>query len=295
MNPNEKRPSPSEAHRSHYKRSSISKSPEDAHQKRLALDHQLRKQHREQLVTAKRFRKVDAVAITGDEEEPEYDLSQQELEKIRHKLKNADHEIRIRGLKQLNIYLVDPPATVKEFVIKGDCVDVLMQFISGTDPEEQLQATWCITNLAGGPAEICEKVLPTVPYLISYLDGQNTALQDQAAWAIGNIAAEADNFREQLRANGALLPLSRLLNSADKRLVQTVCFALSNLARGPNARINEYFTSGIATQLLRHLATDDMCEIVSELCWVLTYLTCGDHTFSTALLNDGLAALLVSF
>lgn len=38
-----------------------------------------------------------------------------------------------------------------------------------------------------------------------------------------------------------------------------------------------------------------MNEVVSEICWVLTYLTCGNETFSTELLKEGLALLLVSF
>lgn len=67
MNPNEKRSNPSEAHRSQYKRNSLPKTPEDARQKRLALEQQLRKKHREQLITTKRFRTFDAATISGDD------------------------------------------------------------------------------------------------------------------------------------------------------------------------------------------------------------------------------------
>ena len=67
MDPNEQHSNPSEAHRSQYKHTSIPKSAEDARRKRLALEQQLRKKHREQLITAKRFRTLDAATISGDE------------------------------------------------------------------------------------------------------------------------------------------------------------------------------------------------------------------------------------
>ncbi|RUS23322.1 hypothetical protein BC937DRAFT_87911 [Endogone sp. FLAS-F59071] len=146
MNPNEKRSNPSESHRSQYKRNSLSRTSDDARQKRLTLEQQLRKKHREQLITTKRFRTFDAATISGDEGEPEYDLSQQEVEKLCKDLKNVDYEVRVQTLKQLAEYLIDPPDTLKDFVMKGDCVEIFLQFLSGTDPEEQLHTTWCITS-----------------------------------------------------------------------------------------------------------------------------------------------------
>lgn len=52
----EKRKSISELHRSRYKRNSISKNAEESRRRRLAIDQALRRKHREQLITAKRFR-----------------------------------------------------------------------------------------------------------------------------------------------------------------------------------------------------------------------------------------------
>ena len=52
----EKRKSISELHRSRYKRNSISKTNEESRRRRVAIDQALRRKHREQLITAKRFR-----------------------------------------------------------------------------------------------------------------------------------------------------------------------------------------------------------------------------------------------
>lgn len=43
-------------HRHLYKRTSISGSPDDIRQRRIAINETLRKKHREQLITAKRYR-----------------------------------------------------------------------------------------------------------------------------------------------------------------------------------------------------------------------------------------------
>jgi hypothetical protein len=45
-------------HRALYKRTSISRSPEELIKRRVAINESLRKKHREQLITAKRFRNL---------------------------------------------------------------------------------------------------------------------------------------------------------------------------------------------------------------------------------------------
>lgn len=45
-------------HRALYKRTSISRKPEELMKRRMAIDEALRKKHREQLITAKRFRNL---------------------------------------------------------------------------------------------------------------------------------------------------------------------------------------------------------------------------------------------
>src|SRR5438046_10733382 len=49
-------PSPTAVHKAKYKRNSLHRNPEEARQRRIELDAQVRKRHREQLITAKRFK-----------------------------------------------------------------------------------------------------------------------------------------------------------------------------------------------------------------------------------------------
>lgn len=60
-------------HRSLYKRTSISRSPEELVKRRVAINESLRKKHREQLITAKRFRNLTRHEEfeSAGEEEPE--------------------------------------------------------------------------------------------------------------------------------------------------------------------------------------------------------------------------------
>ncbi|CAG8829569.1 32097_t:CDS:2, partial [Racocetra persica] len=194
---------------------------------------------------------------------------------------DSDRESRLSSLKDLCTYLADPPDTLNHFV----------KFLSGTDPDEQLQATWCITNIAAGSKEFCQKAFAAIPHLVAFLHGDNVSLQDQAAWAIGNLAAEAPECRDLLRANEVLLPLIELLNSKNVNLVQTI--ALSNLARGPNANLDEFFSAGITQHLLFYLEAEEMNEVVSEISWVLTYLTSSeDDKYTQLLLKEGIVPLL---
>ncbi|CAG8677657.1 11355_t:CDS:10 [Funneliformis caledonium] len=286
-------PSPVEAHKAKYKRNSLPRNAEEARQRRIELDAQARRKHRDQLITTKRF-KHNLEEYKDDDAEPEYNLSQKDIEKLKSGLNNVNRDARLSSLQDLSKYLVDPSDILRQFVIEGDCIEILIKFLSSIDPAEQLQATWCITNIAAGPKEFVQKASLAIPYLIPFLERENIPLQDQAAWAIGNIAIESSECRELLRKNGVLVPLIKLLDSKDVNLIQTACFALSNLARGPNANLHEFFAAGINNRLIQHLETDESFEVVSEVSWVLTYITSDDDNKYTAqLLNEGIAPLLV--
>ncbi|KAI8577108.1 hypothetical protein K450DRAFT_253707 [Umbelopsis ramanniana AG] len=294
----EKRKSISELHRSRYKRNSISKTNEESRRRRLAIDQALRRKHREQLITAKRFRHLtqkEEYESAGEDDGDypvNYELNTHDISKLEEELKSSSHEVRLDAVKFLGRALFDPSKAVHDFVVDGDCVNLLTQLLTAGDPDEQLQAVVGITNIAAGSYEFCIKATSTIPYLVSYLKESNVALQDHSAWALGNMAVESDEIRSMLRKNGVLQPLVNLLDSSDSNLVQTACFALSNLARGPNAHLEEFFQAGISPKLASHLINNTP-DTVTEICWVLSYLTAGSDQFIGQLLNEGIAPLLV--
>lgn len=65
-------------HRSLYKRTSISRTPDELHKRRVAIDESLRKKHREQLITAKRFRNLtrNEEYESAGEEQPDFEKNE---------------------------------------------------------------------------------------------------------------------------------------------------------------------------------------------------------------------------
>ncbi|KAJ1813387.1 hypothetical protein LPJ56_005181 [Coemansia sp. RSA 2599] len=101
-------------------------------------------------------------------------------------------------------------------------------------------------------------------------------LKDQAAWTLGDLASEGPGIREQLHANGALKPLVELANTDDRALLQTACFALSNMARKPSSYFDEMFElqlPQIVARQMSRLQKDTGC--MKELSWVCAYLAAG--------------------
>ncbi|KAF9975589.1 hypothetical protein BGZ73_000705 [Actinomortierella ambigua] len=305
-----------------YKANPLPKTSKEVHEQRVSKDAQLRKERREALVASKRFKRSaaasDTPAETGTTEategdgEAEITLDQVNEVKALLKVSSAHHvgwepysrkqEDKVTALKRLSDYLstdhssgpVVAYATSAEFKDVLETDKITLGILAGTDAEQQLLATWVITNMAASSSALCEAAMTTTPHLIGFLDSQNVALVDQSAWALGNMAAEGPAFSERLRANGVLPPLIKLLDSKDLNLVQTACFALSNLARGQGTANEDLLKAGLVPPLLRHLRVDTEPVVISEAAWVIVYLTSGPENLITHLLEHRLIPLLVA-
>lgn len=111
-----------------------------------------------------------------------------------------------------------------------------------------------------------------------------------AAEDLGDMNDEDDKVRAKIRDNGAIKPLVRMLDSQDVRLIQSACFALANLARGEEAQLQEFFTTGLTDKLLKHLSNHDTA---TEICWVISYLTAGSEKFRQEVMEKGFGPPLV--
>ncbi|KAJ1959298.1 hypothetical protein IWQ62_004667, partial [Dispira parvispora] len=260
--------------RSLYKANGLPKTTKEARAQRIATDAQVRRRQRQQLILGKRFRALlEDAEESGTESESE--VTPHDLYQLKQDLNRPDDQPEcLRALKWLSSQLVSPSGLLQDYVLTGDCVPLLLKHIHSDNASVQLQAMWCVTNVAAGSQALCRKIMDSVPYLVAFLTSLNDDLADQAAWAIGNIAAEGPEFREQLVAHGAVEPLVELLRpSSSSQLVQTVCFALSNLARGPSAPLERMFEADIDARLLKYLTRHESRDVTSEVFWVLAYLT----------------------
>ncbi|KAG0221425.1 armadillo-type protein [Mortierella sp. GBAus27b] len=283
-------------HRVLYKPNPLAHSAKEGVTRRVKEDAQLRKQRREELVSAKRFKrsKETEEAQSGDDK---VELGEDQLGSVQALLKSGKKGDKVKAFKTLSDYLTtySDSRALQTMVSSQDFLTMIDSILTGTDAEEQLLAATVVTNMAaGGSKELCEAALNTAPHLIQFLDSQNVALVDQAAWALGNIAAEGPQFRDRLKNNGVLPPLIKLLESKDMNLVKTSCFALSNLARGENANHEALVKAGMIPPLLHHLRVDTEPAVISEAAWVVVYLTSGPDNASIQLLEHKLIPLLVA-
>ena len=68
------------------------------------------------------------------------------------------------------------------------------------EPHLQVEATWCITNMASGTTEQTSSLVEkgVIPILVAQLKTQNVTLIEQAIWGVGNIAGDCAVFRDKL-------------------------------------------------------------------------------------------------
>ena len=118
-----------------------------------------------------------------------------------------------------------------QHAIDAGAIETLLAVLQGTCVDSQLEAAWCVTNIAAGSSAHTEAALATAPCLVQLLRSSSPAVQEQCAWALGNMAGDNPDFRDRIRANGAALPTAQLLQSASPNVSCTAAWALSTRPR----------------------------------------------------------------
>ncbi|KAL8576063.1 hypothetical protein ACOMHN_001413 [Nucella lapillus] len=151
----------------------------------------------------------------------------------------------------------------------------LVGLLTGNRIELQEQVAWCMTNVATGrPEQVLALAKAAAPYCIAYISGSSPVMQDQCAWVLANIAGENVECRTLLHSMGCLTPLINLLESSTPACVKSAAFAISNLIGEVHSICNDAVKAGLLPVMLRLLQkTDTTNDVLSELAWVVTYLT----------------------
>eukprot|EP00252_Welwitschia_mirabilis_P027722 TRINITY_DN9595_c0_g1_i1.p1 TRINITY_DN9595_c0_g1~~TRINITY_DN9595_c0_g1_i1.p1 ORF type:complete len:550 (-),score=123.98 TRINITY_DN9595_c0_g1_i1:368-2017(-) len=199
----------------------------------------------------------------------------------------------LRSLRRLLSRTSSPPIDI---AVQSGVVPILVQCLSfGSSDEQLLEASWCLTNIATGEIEHTRALLPALPFLIAYLGEKSSIpVAEQCAWALGNVAGEGEEFRDILLAQGALLPLARLMLSNKSSTAKTAAWALSNLIKGPNpkAAIELIKMNNIPDAIVRHMNKGDE-DLATEASWVVVYLTALADMYSRLLIDAGLLSPLL--
>jgi hypothetical protein len=114
-------------------------------------------------------------------------------------------------------------------------------------------------------------------------------MKEQVCWSIGNIAADSDEYREVLVANGCVVPLIKYLHksieTSSSSSAQTAAWALSNLARGTVQ--GSVFINTDAMSFIMKLLNCGDTQVVTEICWFFAFFLAKEEEAVNYVLNLG--------
>jgi importin subunit alpha-6/7 len=200
----------------------------------------------------------------------------------------ADATSKLRILLSLER---DPP--IQLVVQSPGLVQRLVQFLGCvSNPQLQLEAAWCLTNIASGSSEETAAIVKegAISNFIALLDTTTfDEIKEQVIWGLGNIAGNNVEFRDLVLHAGALGPLCRQINDSSKlTTLRNAAWALSNLCRGkpiPPLPV----TREILTWLCKLVYHDQDEEIMTESMWAFSYLTDAGEEVVDEVLRCGVA------
>jgi importin subunit alpha-6/7 len=117
---------------------------------------------------------------------------------------------------------------------------------------------------------------------------------EQAIWGLGNIAGDSHKVRDMVINQGAITPISDILDKAPAgtSFVRNASWTLSNLCRGrPGPAFNR--VARAVPTLAKILIENDLDDILIDVCWALSYLSDGGEERIPIIMSTGVMPRLV--
>ncbi|XP_046840163.1 importin subunit alpha-9-like isoform X2 [Xenia sp. Carnegie-2017] len=183
---------------------------------------------------------------------------------------------RLEILRKLKNIFAQGDTVSDAFLSQNGAIEVLVKHLTGKEVQLQVEAAWCLTNLAASTHKHAVQIAKICgAYLITYLQSSNVILQDLCAWTVGNLAGDCEECRCIMIDQGAVHSLVKLLKSTFHNVVHSAVFALNNLTRGNNKNVFDemirYNTGHILLGLVKNCARSD--EVLVELATLVMYFT----------------------
>jgi importin subunit alpha-1 len=192
-----------------------------------------------------------------------------------------------RGFRRLLSLQKDPPITE---VVETGVVPIFVSFLQHDRmPDLQFEAAWALTNVASGTSTHTRSVTDAgaIPVFVRLLQSINENVKEQAVWALGNIAGDSVSCRDAVLAANAMAPLLSVLETTGtnkQSLLRNATWTLSNFCRGKPAPDLDLIAPALPTMARLVLCQDS--EVLSDVCWAMSYLSDGDERRIDALLRN---------
>ncbi len=168
-----------------------------------------------------------------------------------------------------------------EACLQAGVVNVLRTALDSWPESCQVEAAWCLSNLAAGSNSATEAVAVVLPHLVPLLGAPSPLLVEHAAWVVGNLATSRVS-RQRLVDSGAVPPL---------------CSAVLAGVQADVARASAAAAGGVPAQQSQQEATlhQQRVSTAKVACWACTNLLRGDTPALPLLQAGGAAALQTLF
>jgi len=135
-----------------------------------------------------------------------------------------------------------------------------------------------LTNIASGTTDHVNNLIEkdVLRNFIELLASVHVEVVEQVIWGIGNIAGDSSTTRDSVLHSGALDKIAAVLDKAPigSSFLRNASWALSNLCRGRPQPDYNLVRRAIPT-LIKVLVENDKEEIITDICWALSYLSDG--------------------
>jgi len=286
----------------------MGKTGEELRKKRNDVSVELRKKGRDDQLSKRRNIKIeDDDSLAASPLQNDAQSSQMSMEEIVSAIRGLDADrqyLATRALRQMLSKEKNPPI---QKVVETGLVPDLVKFLSSAyaltrdphnpadSPSLQFEAAWALTNIASGSSDDTLAVVRAraVPYFVALLKSKELAVCEQAVWALGNIAGDGPDQRDEVLRTGAMQPLIALV-TPDKTdgFLRNVAWTISNLCRNKNPPADFAHVRKCLPTLSALLGHQDS-EIVSDVCWALSYISDGTNDKIQAVADEGIIPKLV--
>lgn len=196
----------------------------------------------------------------------------------------------VRGFRKVLSVEENPP--VNEVLACGALPAFVQMLALDDKPKIQFEAAWALTNIASTDETKAIVDAGAVPQFTRLLSCPSAEVREQCAWCLGNIAGDSPALRDIVLASGALQPLlQNIAQPANDSLFGNCVWTLSNFCRGKPAPHLSYVAP--AVPILTKILEGNNDDAKTDALWALSYISDGDDDRIDAVLNGGIASIII--